>query len=386
MNTLFLELLQVAIGTRQILNHTPIEEEWDTLFEIAKKHAMAGICFAGLQRLATANAMPPDHSDSTPETQRIYQTIGMSKDLYLKWMGISVKIQKTYDRHEFYIMKLAEFYEKENIGMMLLKGYGLSRCYTNPRLRTPGDIDVFLFDLNGDDHPALPAWRRGDEAITRRLKVEVRNDSEHHTKFKLDEISVENHYDFINTRIRRSSKQLEQEFKELANDHTNFIEIDGQHVYLPSDALNALFLLRHTAGHFASEGVTLKNVLDWGFFIRSAHHLDWQWLWQKAHKYNMHRFLACLNAICIENLGFDADKFVQERYDSDLKKRVLAEILSGQDIVTDATVWKRTVRWWHHRWKHRICYSDSMVSSFIYSIRANVGGTSVESSENTKTP
>lgn len=376
MNKLFFELIQVGIGNREILTTMPSDAQWNALFEMARVHGLVGICFDGLQKLGTKLVAELDN-DSHEEV-RIHQALGMEKKHYLRWMSVALKIQKAYDRHEFYIMKLAEFYQQEGIGMMLLKGYGLSRLYPQPRLRAPGDIDVFLFDLDNSHSSTLPVWKRGDEAIANRLKVEVRNDSEHHTKFKLDEISVENHYDFVNTRIRRSSKKIEQDFKTLAKDHNNVLEISGQRIYLPSDSLNALFLLRHNAGHFASEGITLRNVLDWAFFVRSARHLDWPWLWQKAREYNMHRFLACLNAICTEDLGFETEKFGPNDHNPQLKSRVFDEIVSGQDIAEDASAWERTTRWWHHRWKHRICYSDSLLSSFFYSVRANIGGTSVE--------
>ncbi|MGN1261303.1 MAG: nucleotidyltransferase family protein, partial [Alloprevotella sp.] len=221
-------------------------------------------------------------------------------------------------------------------------------------------------------------WKKADDAISEELGVTVCNDSEHHTKFTIDDITVENHYDFVNTRIRRSSQKLELVFKELAQDKTNVIDVRGQKVYLPSDKLNAIFLLRHCAGHFASEGITMRNVLDWGLFVQSTKDLDWEWLWQMAKEYNMHRFLACLNMICVEDLGLNGLKFNMQYVDQQLKARVLKEIMNGTDLVPEASAWERTKSWWKHRWKHEICYSDSMLSSFVYSVRANLTGVSIE--------
>lgn len=349
MNETFYELIQVALGVRPCLSRTPYETEWGELYTIAKKQSMIGVCFAGVQKLQVQQQEPPEM-------------------LYLTWMGMAAKIQQKWEQHEAFIGRLAGFYEKHGIDMMLLKGYGLSLNYREAKLRNPGDVDVYLF---GD-------WKKADDAVRSELRVEVRNDSEHHTKFEIDGISVENHYDFVNTRIRRSSQKLEKVFKELAQDKTNVIDVRGQKVILPSDKLNAIFLLRHCAGHFASEGITMRNVLDWGLFVQSAKDLDWDWLWQLAKEYNMHRFLACLDAICIEEIGLDATKFVLQEYDSKLKYRVLKEIMQGTDLVPNASAWERTKRWWQHRWKHEICYSDSMLSSFVYSVRANLTGVSIE--------
>lgn len=371
---LFFELVQVAIGTRDCLSRTPCADEWDELYGMAKKQSLVGVCFAGVQKTLSRSALRGEDPS----------VIGMAEVQYLKWMGMSAKIQQKWEQHEAFIGRLAGFYEKHGIGMMLLKGYGLSLLYKQYeneaenenlcKLRNPGDVDVYLF---GD-------WRRADEAVRMELGVEVRNDSEHHTKFEIDGISVENHYDFVNTRIRRSSRRLERVFKELAQDKRNVIVVRGRKVVLPSDKLNAVFLLRHCAGHFASEGITLRNVLDWGLFVQSAKGLDWEWLWLLAEEYNMHQFLACLNMICMEDLGLEGlgFKVYGLRTSTDefrrLKARVLNEIMNGKDLVPEASVWERTKRWWQHRWKHEICYSDSMLSSFVYSVRANLGGTSAE--------
>lgn len=355
-DTLFFELIRVATGTQDSLSRLPSAKEWGKLYKMAEKQSLLGICLAGLQNLGG------DADDG-------FLSIGMNEMQYLTWMGMAATIQMKYDQHRKFIARLAGFYEGEGIGMMLLKGYGLSLYYPCPQLRTPGDVDIFLFNRDGSD---APAWRRGDEAIEREFKVAVRNDCEHHTKFELDGISVENHYDFVNTRIRRSSKRLERTFKALAQDRGKSVEVEGRTVFLPSDRLNSLFLLRHCSGHFASEGISLKNVLDWGMFVCHSDGIDWQWLWGEAERYNMHRFLMSLNAICVEDLGMPADKFVQKHCDSALKARVLGEIMQGPDLVKDASAWLRTKRWWQHRWKHRICYDDSMLSSFIYSVKANV--------------
>lgn len=354
---LFIELICVSLGTSKSISRTPSPSDWNQLFKIAEKHSLAGVCFTGLQYLGA------DADDG-------YAKIGMSESQYLNWMGATAEIQQENMCHSDFIAKLAKFYETEGIGMMLLKGLGLSQYYPEPQMRKAGDVDIYLFS---DEMSVVPAWKRGDDAVERYFNVPVRSDSEHHTKFMLEGISVENHYDFVNTRIRKSSQRLEKVFKKLVEDQSNFFEINGQRVYLPSDKLNALFLLRHCAGHFSAEGVTLKTVLDWGLFVTGTHFAEWDWLWDMAQQYNMHKFLMCLNAICIEDFGFDRTAFDLRHYDSALKRRVLDEILHGPQFVKDATAWLRAKRWWQHRWKHRICYSDSLLSSFFYSVKANLG-------------
>lgn len=380
MEKLFFELLRIAIGNGDAMTRLPNSDEWDELYAMAKKQGVVELMFDGVQEVQKIQvSQRSSEEDKQVSIQRINPL------LLSKWYGVKEKCKIKYHKHREFIGRLAHFYEQRGIGMMLLKGYGLSLNYPDAEARKPGDVDIFLYDLGGASSKGdatLPVWKRADEAISKSFGVDIKTECEHHTKYTLDGISVENHYDFVNTRIRKSSQSIEKLFKELAEDTSNQIVIEttsgNQQVCLPSDNLNSIFLLRHTAGHFAAEGVSIRNVLDWGFFVQHAKQLDWEWLWDVARQYNMHLFLGCLNAICMEECGFDNSLFVQKEYDSSLKTKVLNEIMNGVNLPEHASVWQRTRLWWQHRWKHKICYSDSMLSSFVYSIRANVGGSSAE--------
>lgn len=68
MEQLFFELIQVAIGTRICLSHTPSStgsgqaqaDEWGELYAMAKKQSLVGVCFAGVQRLQQQRQDPPE--------------------------------------------------------------------------------------------------------------------------------------------------------------------------------------------------------------------------------------------------------------------------------------------------------------------------------------
>lgn len=80
---LFFELIQVSLGTRICLSHTPRStslgqasaDEWGELYAMAKKQSLVGVCFAGVQKLQTQRQEPPEM-------------------LYLTWMGMAAKIQQ----------------------------------------------------------------------------------------------------------------------------------------------------------------------------------------------------------------------------------------------------------------------------------------------------
>ena len=349
-------LIRLGIGNEGVTEHSiqQLQDEgidWEQVMQLSYMHSLSVIAADGYSAVKAAK---PD------------ARLGIdNKNLWRKkaaWLSDSLSAQADYDKYRSFIRSIAKFYARHDIPMMLLKGYGLSLNYPVPSHRPMGDVDIYLFGK----------WQEAD-ALIRGKGIEVKDDCEHHTKFLANGFSVENHYDFINVRIRCSSRSLEKIFKQLATDQLEFTDLDGVKVYLPSPNLNALFLLRHTAGHFASEGIMLRPLLDWGFFVeKHGGKVDWKWLVQTARDYNMHIFLSAMNNICVSYLGFDASIFpAMERY-PEYEGRILAEVLNGPDIVKDASAWLRTKRWWQHRWKHHICYSDSMLSSFFTSVASNI--------------
>ena len=60
LNTLFFELIQVAIGRRDALSRVPSAKEWCMLYGLSVKQAVAGVCFCEVQR------MPKEQREEMP--------------------------------------------------------------------------------------------------------------------------------------------------------------------------------------------------------------------------------------------------------------------------------------------------------------------------------
>lgn len=184
--------------------------------------------------------------------------------------------------------------------------------------------------LRGHRHLAFRASARGRQAGrpgVGRSGVDVHK--EHHTTFDVDGIMVENHYDFVNKETHASNARLERLFKQYAAQPGESVAVAGVAVYLPSEQLNALFLLRHAAVHFAAINIGLRHVLDWCVFVAHCHdRIDWPALYAVARETRMVGFLNCLNALCVDCLGLEAPSLPDFERDAELEKRVLDEILS----------------------------------------------------------
>jgi len=308
---------------------------------LATKQGLSAVVLDGIEKLPDSSRPP--------------------KGLLLQWIGES--LQNYEYRFELYsraIAEMAGFYNEHRFKMMILKGYACGLNWPQPEHRPCGDIDIWLFGKQ----------RIADDVLSKEVGLVIDSSEQHHTIFNWRDFMVENHYDFLDVHHHKSNAELEELFKELGQDDSNSVELYGEKVYLPSANLHALFLLKHAMTHFAATEINLRQLLDWAFFVK-AHRseVDWNWLCGLLEKYGMLPLFNLFNSICIEDLGFDVVLFPKGDIDSNMKERVLNEILSPKIPNTKLkgliprVFWKFR-RWKSNEWKHKLCYKESMWSAF----------------------
>ncbi len=338
----FLSLVRLGIGHRLIVESGgPID--WVAIKSLADEQGLSAIILDGIDKLESN------------------LTLNLSVQLKLEWIG---EVLQNYEqRYKLYvnaIRSLAEWHGENGFKMMVLKGYACSLDWPRPSHRPCGDIDIWQFGHQ----------KEADNALGKEKSIIIDTGHHHHTVFDWNGFTVENHYDFVNIHAHKISKEQEKVFKELGQDGSHFVEVSGEKVYLPSPNLHALFLVRHLANHFASAEITLRQVLDWSFFVeKHGKDVDWNWLNGLLVKYQLREFYDCINSICIEDLGFEEYLFPSVQQDTLLKDRVIREILFPE--VPDERprgVFKRIIWKWHrwkaNKWKHKLIYKESRWSAF----------------------
>ena len=286
------------------------------------------------------------------------------------------RVEQKYSRQKQVIQKLATFFAEYDIKLMILKGYGLSLNYPVPNHRSCSDVDIWLFEeiTNADGSISKrSAQQKADVLLREKLGISIDEDKHHHTVFYIDGVMVENHYDFLNIHAHPSNRIIEARLQQFAQQPMEQISINGAIAYLPSADFHALFLLRHTASHFAAERIVIRHLLDWRYFIEKySEQIDWISLQAFAKQMNMHRFLNCLNAICIEKLGLPSSCVPKFERNSQFEERVWNEILKPEFSKVQPRnagyikSWSYMFRrWWANRWKHRIVYREGLVETFF---------------------
>lgn len=324
--------------------------DWRAVMELANVQGVGAIVFDAIEKLKDKSLID-------------FQLIDGGNLLRLEWIGTVIMQEQNYKTHLDTILKLAAFYSEHGIDMMILKGYGLSLNYPCPNHRPCGDIDIWL---RGKQQEA-------DILLAEYMGIQPQKSS-HHTIFEIDGCKVENHITVLEHDTHLSNIPVDAVLTKLVNEKEEIVEIKGMRLLLPSVEFNSLFLLRHSAIHFFVEGIVIRHLLDWAtFIVRYSEEIDWDVLYKSAKKNNMDKYLSCLNAICVDYLGFNPEQFPIRKKNEELKIRVIEDILNKEfdEEIPDRHkhflkyCFVKTKRLWANRWKSQITNTDSFVSAFL---------------------
>ena len=343
----FLNLVRLGIG--HPIGTISEDIDWPSIQALAERQGLYAVVLDGIEKLPTASRPP--------------------QEMLLEWIGEVLQgYEYRYEQYEKAISEIAGFYNSYGYKMMVLKGLACAINWPNPAHRPCGDIDIWQFGKQKD----------ADEAVVSERGITIDNSHHHHTIFNWGEFTVENHYDFVNVHAHQSSAEMEKVFKELGADDSHAIELYGHKVYLPSPNLHALFLLKHNVSHFVGSNINFRQVLDWAFFVEKHNkEIDWDWLNSMIVEFHLKDFVNCINAICVEDLGFDANMFPQVQLNPNLKDKIFNDIINPKytaeepNYLIPRLIYKYR-RWKGNGWKQELCYNDKRWATFWASLWSKI--------------
>lgn len=326
--------------------------DWTRLFCQSMHQGVSAIAIDGMQQLMRL-----------PDNKALFEraNVGILKPQKMRWLTSALAIEQNYERHIQVMSELANFYKSHGIKMLVAKGYGLSLNYPVPNHRPLGDIDIWLFGNQ----------KKGDRVLEREKSVKIDYGHHHHTIFTYKGITVENYSDFLCVPGHRKNASYERLLKRLAYEESIKSQINGEEVYFPSANFNALFILKHSATHFAATEMNLRQLLDWGTFVyKHGKEVDWNMVRNVAKEYNLYRFMNCQNALCIDYLGFPADAFPNFERDEALETRVINDIFAPEFNENVPHGFLKGLlfkykRWKANSWKHRITFPETITETLL---------------------
>ena len=239
---LLFELVQVALGEKTLLSHTPSADEWEDIYRQSEKQAVLGVCFHGVQRLKEQKQYPP-------------------KELLFKWIAIVEQIKKQNILAFRRSSEIVNIFAELGFRNCILKGQGNALMYTNPYIRMSGDIDIWV-DASRKD-------------INNYVKTKYPDafEQEDHIEFPIfKDIEVEVHYKpctLLSLSVNRKFLKWCQSVIDVQMRHEVKLPEDMGKICVPTAEFNVIFQMAHIMIHFFIEGIGLRHFIDYFYVLKT---------------------------------------------------------------------------------------------------------------------
>lgn len=250
---LFYELIQVALGNRDVLSKTPSAAEWSGLYQNCKKQAVAGVAFTALDSLSRQEQKPP-------------------LDILYQWLGYSEQIKRQNVIVNKRCLEITKLFAEAGFKTCILKGQGNARMYKNPLSRSSGDIDLWILghaDLT--DSADRVALRQKVDSFVHSRFPDIKGGKMHIEYPVFKDVAVEVHYIPSYMYTPRYDRRLQAFFREKSEEQfNNVITLEGAEgtCAVPTTEFNLVQQLAHMMNHFMGEGIGLRQFMDYYYVLR----------------------------------------------------------------------------------------------------------------------
>ena len=299
---IFFEFLRFCIGSAKDIPDSLKEVDWKELYAIAKKQALFGVLFHGIQLLP---------KELAPEQK-----------LLMQWMVMAEMIRKQNIRLFQDSVKVCKNFENEGFANCILKGQGNALLYPDPYMRTPGDIDIYLSG--------------GRRKIMKYVDLVCPNQvmRYHHVDFPVMKTAIEVHFTPSYMFFPVHNRRMQKWFKEVMDlQCSNVVTLpDGYgEITVPTTSFNVIYILSHLYRHVFTEGIGLRQLIDYYFVLVKSEERRVKNLTalQRELKYlGLWKFAGAVMYVLHEVLGLPEAKMIAP-IDVNEGRFLLAEIMQG---------------------------------------------------------
>lgn len=322
-------------------------EDWKLLFEMLRRQGVSAVVFDKV-RLLPKKVAPP-------------------VEVQFKWCSQAVFVEQQITKMFSLAADFAEKMYDNGIPVVVLKGLAFGVYYPNPMSRECGDLDCFM----------LGKGKEGD-AVTIKIGGAVEDGGYKHSHTHYKGLTIENHYYLTNFNNTAKGRYTERYLQQLIQE--NHTKIQGTHLLNPAPDFNAFFLIKHAQMHFILEGIHVRHLLDWAFFLRKEQeNVHWDQLLPEMKKCGVLRFAQVMTEICVEKFGLEVAVEAlripaEDRRGHTLAQQVLTDIMNGHpDLHKEnfaqkcARIARRFVRMWKFRTLADESYLTLVWNAFAFS-------------------
>lgn len=242
--------------------------------------------------------------------------------IWAQWMAYTQSTAEQTQYKRQVVEKIGAWLADDGLSTLILKGFSLSVLYPNPNLREFSDIDIFF----GENYDAA-------NACFAKHGVPVDSVDGHHAYLKMDGVSVEHHFAFHNTKVKRDLERPEEALQQLAVKDWRSTSIKG--ICFPNSAFTALFVGWHAYEHFLQEKIQLRHVIDWVLALKQLSESDAKISKEVKADTRWGKFTDTLTAIALHQLNLPKDWFPQVEYEATKNVTTLQEQKVWNDIINE---------------------------------------------------
>lgn len=239
---IFFDFLRFCIGSAKEIPGSLKEVDWKELYAIAKKQALLGVLFYGIRQLP---------KELAPEQK-----------LLMQWMVMAEMIRKQNIKLFQDSVKVCKNFENKGFANCILKGQGNALLYPDPYMRTPGDIDIYL---SGGRRKIM---KYVDQVCPNQVM------RYHHVDFPVMKTAIEVHFTPSYMFFPIHNSRMQKWFKEVMDlQCSNVVTLpDGYgEITVPTTSFNVIYILSHLYRHIFTEGIGLRQLLDYYFVLVKWH-------------------------------------------------------------------------------------------------------------------
>lgn len=295
---IFFDFLQFCIGATQDIPGSLANVDWRIMYDIAKKQALIGVLFYGIQRLP--KELAPD------------------ENLLMTWMGMAHRIKQQNMCLFIDSSKVCKNFKQVGFRNCVLKGQGNALLYPDPYMRTPGDIDIYL--------------EGGRKRIMEYVDGVCPNQMMryHHVDFPVMRTPIEVHFTPSYMFCPWHNRKMQKWFGKVMDlQCSNVVTLPDRlgEITVPTNSFNVVYILSHLYRHVFTEGIGLRQLLDY-YFVVNKRHTDIATLQRELKYLGLWKFAGAVMYVLHEVFGLSEDKMIAPMNEKE-GKFLLDEIMRG---------------------------------------------------------
>lgn len=286
---IFLLLLQQGLWNKKSEETIPplTPQEWEEIYHFARKQAVQGIVYDGVNMLDSA-LQPP-------------------MTMMIRWTVEIDSIERANKKQADVIYKLYNIFTQENnLPFLLLKGQANGACYPTPTHRVCGDIDLYFYDKSETAHRIIE--RRGIY-----VEREHYREGSNNANYTFEGVPIDHRIRFMTLHNPFTRKRLKKmQSTQLLDGQQGTLQIKEIGVPTLAPGTSHVMQIAHILKHLLTEGVGLRQCCDLAMTLYATREsIDVEDNKKILKSLGLHKFALLMYAFLEEFLGYPKEQLPQ---------------------------------------------------------------------------